>query len=143
MGGGGSGGGGSTSDGSGANGTPLWSPEADCYSFGVLVYEVLSRKAPFYALTQPEKDKVRLQQLKYAAFQFDADLHEEYGVTEEQQRTLWLKKRGESLQQRRPDATSPGSIPADRPDVLFDLMERCWADAKEGRPSFAEVISSI
>jgi serine/threonine protein kinase len=118
------------------------SATADVYSYGVLMYEVLTRRLPFYGLTQQQRHKVQLQNIAANEFEFDEDLLEEAGLDEAKQRAMWQKKAAKTLVSRRPD-TGAGSLAADCPEPLVALMRRCWDDNPTSRPTFAEICTEL
>jgi serine/threonine protein kinase len=124
--------------------TSAGSPSAatDCYSFGVLMYEVLSRKMPFHGLSPTEREKIRREQDKYGRFEFNVELQTRFNVTEANQKEVWLQQRTDTLQQRRPDV-SVHSIDPDWPEMLLALMQQCWADDPEERPALSLLVTML
>ena len=118
------------------------SSATDCYSFGVLMYEVLSRKMPFHGLSPTEREKIRREQDKYGRFEFNVELQTRFNVTEANQKEVWLQQRTDTLQQRRPDV-SVHSIDPDRPEMLLALMQQCWADDPEERPALSLLVTML
>ena len=100
------------------------------YSFGVLCFEMATRRMPFEGLSIQEIHK---RVLKH--FEYDEDLYQEDGIDEEKQRVRWHRRN--PLKARRPDlALAEGNCPP----ALIDLTARCWADEAATRPGFSDVL---
>ena len=56
---------------------------------------------------------------------------EERGLSVKEQETDWLEEN--PLKTRRPDL---GQVPRDCPEPLLSLMQTCWSDSPDKRPSF-------
>jgi serine/threonine protein kinase len=127
----------------GSTGTLAWkAPEtfagayaeaSDMFSFGVVCFELMSRQLPWHGLSEPE-----IMAKSSAAFKFDQSLLDDFGATEDHQRTRW--KRQNPLKDRRPDLllAEPGCPPG-----LPDLVNAFWADEVADRPSFVECIAQL
>ena len=111
----------------------LYDEKSDMYSFGVVCFEVMTRRVPWAGLSQPE-----VYAKASAMFTFDRWLLDEYDISEDNQRQRWNKQN--PLGERRPDLSlaEPGC-----PDELKTLAMRCWADDPNERPTFAVVAAEL
>ena len=114
---------------------------SDVYSFAVVIFEILSRQLPFQGMSGAEKDKVMVNQLKFAKFEYDEDMFEDFGVDEAAQKAKWAKRRKESLQKRRPNTVT---LPiGDCGSAVVALMHDCWKDEPSERPQFAAIVDAL
>lgn len=78
---------------------------SDCYAFGMVIYEVLSGKTPFY---------------HYEAF-------------------AAIAKVGKGGRPERPQGAEGKWFT----DILWNILERCWAHKREGRPMIEDVLQFL
>ena len=126
----------------GAVGTLAWSaPEtfageystkSDVFSYGVVLYEILSRKHPHEGKGRP-----MITELAQARFKFSEHDYIEHDWDLTYQRNRFLSNN--PLAERRPDLAH--IVPAISPRVLTELMQQSWADDPEDRPTFEEALS--
>eukprot|EP01044_Picomonas_judraskeda_P017759 COSAG03_NODE_3398_length_2040_cov_2.899021_1_plen_343_part_10 len=110
-----------------------YSDKSDIFGFAMIIYETVSRAAPFEGQFDPEITK-KLSDM----FQFDQDLFDDFDLTEEQQRVRWLKKN--PLASRRPDLAR---VEAGCPEPLLELMQSCWADDPGSRPAAVDCVKLL
>lgn len=110
---------------------------SDVYSYGILIYEVLTRLMPFHNTSGAEKNKLVSLQRDLAQFEYDSD-DDAYDAS--QQRSNWARKRNRTFVKRRPDMEL---LSKDSPKEIVGLMKACWLDDAADRPSFAEVVSTL
>ena len=110
---------------------------SDVYSYGILIYEVLTRLMPFHNTSGAEKNKLVSLQRDLAQFEYDSD-DDAYDAS--QQRSNWARKRTRTFVKRRPDMELLGK---DSPAVLVALMQACWRDEASERPQFGNVVAQL
>ena len=104
-----------------------FSEESDVYSFGMVLYELGSRRQPFHDVSRQET-LARITNV----FKYDpVDLKEE-GWDEAKQQARWLRKF--PLESRRPNLEH---LEDDCPDSIREAIQQCWVDAPKERPDFA------
>jgi serine/threonine protein kinase len=103
---------------------------SDVFSFGVVIFEVVSRALPW-----PDKTAAQVQHIASKDFEFNQGMLDSFGITEHQQRQLWDQQN--PLAGRRPDLTA---VEAGCPPELLALLQRCWADHLADRLSFEECV---
>ena len=109
-----------------------YSNASDVFAFGVVCFEIISRRMPFDTLLQPE-----ITAKLMARFEIQEALIG-FGVTAEQQRTVW--DQSNPLAARRPDlAQCDAGCPAE----LQDIAARCWTDSPTDRPTFAQCVTLL
>jgi serine/threonine protein kinase/GTPase SAR1 family protein len=113
---------------------------ADIYSYGMLLWELASRKFPFsefeqYISKTVEKlseeqlnDPEFLRQLKVSGWEIQGNI----AVREEYQKQKFIEMITK-------DGLRP-SIPANTPPMFRRLIERCWLREPAARPSFDEIV---
>ena len=103
-----------------------YSAASDVFAFGIIAFEVLTRKYPFEGLDEPEIiEKTR------ARFEVQPGMLR-FGISEEQQWQAWAEDH--PLADRRPDLSQ---AEAGCPEELLGLVQRCWADEASARPQAA------
>ena len=112
----------------------------DVYSYGIVIFEVLTRLLPFSNKSSGEKTRMEVLQVECAKFEYDAEVYNEEGVDEEQQRARWARKRARTLKKRRPDLDLVGGeCPAD----AVVMMQECWRDEPADRPLFTHIVATF
>jgi len=109
-----------------------YSNKSDVFSFGILGFEVVSRRVPYEDLEFPEITK-----LVTKSFEFN-EAFVEYGLDEEKQRDMW--RRQNPLDTRRPDLALAEAGCA---SSLLDCISECWADQAADRPNISTIVSSL
>lgn len=103
---------------------------ADVFSFAMLIYEVIEGRRPFDGMRDTE-----VLGLLNKRFEYDEDYAEV--ADRSAQMAKWLKKN--PLKARRPEIRCESADAAPPIPTLIALMQDCWADAPEERPSFIEI----
>jgi serine/threonine protein kinase len=101
---------------------------SDVFSFGVTGFEAISRQFPFEGIAQA----VQLGKLS-ERFRLNKQLLLQLGHSPEMQREQWLAEN--PLVDRRPDLSQAEE---GCPVELVALIQRCWADEAEKRPTSTE-----
>jgi serine/threonine protein kinase len=132
----------STASAKGGAGTLAWSaPEtfkgeysekSDTYAFAMVMYETLTFLRPHAGKSAAEINKMGMT--KFERMTWLDDL----GVSAEVQEANWLKEN--PLEARRPDL---GQVPRDCPEPLLSLMQTCWSDSPDKRPSFRLIVDGL
>lgn len=112
-----------------------WTLAGDVFSFGMVVYYIMSGTPPFAGESQP----AIMGKMYQPPFEVDEDDLED-GISAEKQRTKWEKKQKRTFEKRRPDTST---VRADCPKELRELMLQCWSDDPEARPAFADVVPKV
>ena len=114
-----------------------YSEASDIYAFAMLVYEVITREAPWQGLSEAEITACVMQR-------FDEEdprvkrLQEKYGESIDDQKQEWMEDH--PLRSRRPGLT----LAEDGcPEELLHLIGNCWADNPGDRPTFAECCDAL
>ena len=114
---------------------------SDVYSFGILLFEIISRQVPHQTKTSQEKLSVWASQQFYSRFEYNRSLMDDYGITKRQQREVFITRRRSTLKSRRPALTE--SAKAHTPKLAITLMRRCWRDSPRRRPDFKEILDFL
>ena len=110
---------------------------SDVYSYGILIFEVLTREMPFHNKSGAEKNKLVSLQRDSAQFEYDSD---DDAYDEPQQHSNWARKRNKTFIKRRPDLEL---LQRDSPEVLVALMQECWRDEASERPQLDSVVGQL
>ncbi len=106
--------------------------KSDTYSFAMVMYETLTFSVPHAGKRDAEITKMGMQK-------FEVNKRfEERGISAEEQEADWLEQN--PLKARRPDLDQ---VPRDCPLPLLSLMETCWSDSPDKRPSFRQIVDDL
>jgi serine/threonine protein kinase len=132
----------STASAKGGAGTLAWSaPEtfkgeyswkSDTYAFAMVMYESLTFLRPHAGKSPAEITRMGMEKFKVNKKM------EERGLSAEEQEADWLEEN--PLKARRPDL---GQVPRDCPELLLSLMQTCWSDSPDKRPSFHQIVDDL
>ena len=108
-----------------------YSEASDIYAFAMLIYEVITREAPWQGVTEAEITAKVMQ--RFDEEDPNVKLLQGYGMSIEDQKKKWIENH--PLRSRRPDLkwVEDGCL-----DALQDLITECWADNPGERPTFAK-----
>jgi hypothetical protein len=73
-----------------------------------------------------------------AAFGFDQDLEDDFGLDAVAQQARWLKR--SPVNSRRP---SLALVEDGCPEMLCKLLQQCWSDDPASRPLFGDIVARL
>eukprot|EP01047_Picozoa_sp_COSAG01_P028199 COSAG01_NODE_1887_length_8982_cov_15.771474_5_plen_675_part_00 len=106
---------------------------SDCFALGVIDYELLTRQEPWSGLGAPEIIKKAS-----ATFVVNEHMVTQFNISAQQQEALWTSQN--PLQDRRPDLSA---VEAGCPSELVALLQRCWADSPQERPTMQQRLDDM
>ena len=109
-----------------------YSDKSDIFGFAMIVYETVSRAAPFEGQFDPEIMKKLSEHFKVNQRKLNR------GDTAEEQYEDWLEDY--PLADRRPDLAR---VEAGCPEPLLQLMQSCWADDPGSRPAAQDCVQLL
>eukprot|EP00729_Bicosta_minor_P028841 gene28841-381_t len=115
--------------------TGRWTAAGDVFSFGMVIYFLISGKQPF----QGESQTSVLGKMHQIAFEVDEEDLED-GISAEKQHAKWKRKRLKTFEKRRPDTSF---LRKDCPEALCKLMLECWSDDPAARSHFADIAHAV
>lgn len=109
--------------------------KSDSFSFGILAYEVVSGVE---AWATEGKSEQEIDDAVKSRFKFSQKKFDKKGETKEEQLDDWLDDN--PIEERRPslDLVQDGCPPA-----LVDLVQLCWADETDARPTFEAILAML
>ncbi len=108
------------------------SVKSDTYSFAMVMYETLTFLVPHAGKSAPEINRMGMKK-----FEVNKKM-EARGCSVAEQEADWLEEN--PLKDRRPDL---GQVQPGCSDLLVSLMQTCWSDSPDKRPSFRQIVDDL